>query len=328
MTIRRIPRWHVAAAFAAILTLISLTPAIQAEADEDMWSDEPTEMRQRPGLSDERAEEFLDRLAELHPERAAELRKLREDNPDQFGKEIRQAFAERHHVGDRRGGEFRGQGRSGERPGRRTGRRDSEHSGRRTGPGLMRDKPGADGQRERGAGHSGRGERWRQHFERRHDEYIEWLDKNFPEEAGKLARLREREPEDLEEYIRQVIDSRDKFGEIMEAEERNPELAEVLKEDFEIKREREILLEKIRSAKGKQSGKLNKQLEELVNRRFDLIVRKKQLRYEHLLRRLERLQKEVRRREADVEKMKNKKPQLIKERLEELTGRSEKINWD
>ena len=324
MTIRKIPRWHVAAAFAAILTLISLTPAIQAEADEDMWSDEPTEMRRRPGLSDERVEEFLDRLAELHPERAEELRKLRQDDPEQFGKEIHQAFAERHHVGDRRGGDFRGQGRNGER----SGRRDGERSGRRTGPGLMRDKPGAGGQREREAGHSSRGERWRQHIERRHDEYIEWLEKNFPEEAGRLARLREREPEDLEEYIRQVIDSRDKFGEIMEAEENNPELAEVLKEDFEIKREREILLEKIRSAKGKQIGKLNKQLEELVNRRFDLIVRKKQLQYEHLLRRLERLQQEVRRREAEVEKMKNKKPQLIKERLEALTSRAEKINWD
>ena len=306
-----------AAALAAAVMLLSLTPAIQAaEANEDIWSDEPTDMRQRPGLSDERIEEFLGRLAEVHPERAEELRKLRKDNPEQFSKEVRQTFAERRQMGDHPGGEPRGQGRGGGRPGPRTG------------PGRMQGRSGPDPERGPGVGRSGRRERWRERIARRHDEYIEWLEKNFPEEAKKLARLRKKDPEDLEAYIQQVIDSRDKYGEIMEAEERNPELAEVLKEELELKSERSRLLEKIRTVQGKQRAKLIQQLEEIVNKRFDLIVRKKQLRYEHLLRRLARLQKEVKEREAEVEKLKNKKAGFIKERLEELTGRAEKIDWD
>lgn len=316
MTIR-IRRWHLAAALVASLALMSLTPAMQAaEAEEDIWSDEPTDTQRRPRLSDERIEEFLDRLAEAHSERAEELRKLRKDNPEQFRREIRQAFAERHQMGDRPGGEPRGQGRGGGRPG----------SG--TGPGRMRGRPGPDPERGPGVGRSGRRERWRERIARRHDEYIEWLDKNFPEEAKKLARLREKDPEDPEAYIQKVMASRDKFEEIMEAQERNPELAEVLKEELELKRERGRLLGRIRTAQGKQRTKLIQQLEEIVNRRFDLIVRKKQLRYEHLLRRLERLQKEVKQREAEVEKLKSKKARFIKERLEELTSKAEKIDWD
>ncbi len=192
----------------------------------------------------------------------------------------------------------------------------------------MRGKPGSDPERGAGVGHSGRRERWRERLERKHDEYIEWLKKNFPEEARKLARLHEKNPENLDEYIQQVIDSRDKFGEIMEAQERNPELAEVLKGEFELKRDRAKLLQKIRTAQGKQRKELMQNLEELVNIRFDLIVRKKQLRYEHLHRRLERLQKEVKEREAEVGKLKSKKAQFIKERVEELTNKAEKMDWN
>ena len=165
-------------------------------------------------------------------------------------------------------------------------------------------------------------------MERRHDEYIEWLKKDFPEEAKRLTRLHEKDPENLEEYIQQVIDSRGKYGEIMEAQERNPELAEVLKEEIELKRDRAKLLKKIRTAQPKQRKELMQKLEELVNIRFDLIVRKKQLRYEHLRRKLERLQKEVKEREAEVEKLKSKKAQFIKKRVEELTSKAEKMDWD
>lgn len=316
MTIR-IRRWHLAAALVASLALMSLTPASQAaEADEDIWSDEPTDIQQRFRLTDERVEEFLDRLAEAHPDRAKELRKLRKDNPEQFRKEVREAFAGRRQMGGIRGDEPRGESRGGRR------------SGPGTVPGRMRGGPGPDTERGLGVGRSGRRERWRERITRRHDEYIEWLDKNFPEEAKKLARLREKDPDDPDVYIQQVMESRDKYGEIMEAQERNPELAGVLKEELELKRERAGLLEKIRTAQSKQRKDLIQKLEDVVNTRFDLIVRKKQLRYEHLLRRLARLQKEVKQREAEVEKLKNKKAQFIKERLEELTSKAEKIDWD
>lgn len=311
-----------AAALVAAVALVSLTPAMQAaEADEDIWLDEPPETQRRFKLTDERIEEFLDQLAEAHPERAAELRKLRKSNPEQFRKELREAFAERRRMGGHPGDEPRGEGRGGarERPGR--------------GPGRMRGRPEMEaGPGPRSGGgrgdRGGRRERWRERIERRHDEYIEWLKKNFPEEAKKLTRLREKDPEDPEAYIQKVMASRDKFEEIMEAQERSPELAEVLKEEFELKRDRAKLLEKISTAQGKQRKKLMQKLEEVVNTRFDLIVRKKQLRYEHLLRRLARLQKEVKQREAEVENLKSKKAQIIQERLEELTSKTEKMDWD
>jgi len=316
MTIR-IRTWHLAAALTAILTLVSLTPAIQAaEADKDIWSDEPTETLKRPRSGEVRFEEFLDRLAKTDPERAKELRKLRKDNPEQFRKEIRQAFADRRQMGDRPDGEPRGQSKGGGR------------SGPGAGPGRMRGGTEPDQERGPEVGRSGRRERWRKHIETRHDEYIKWLEKNFPAEAKKLAKLREKHLENPEAYIKQVMESRAKFEEIMEAQERNPELAKVLKEEIELKSRRHQLLERIRTAQGKKRDKLMQQLEEIVNIRFDLIVRKKQLRYEHLLRRLARLQKEVKEREAEVEKLKNKKARLIKERLEELTGKAEKIDWD
>jgi len=283
----QIRRWHLAAALAATLALVSLIPATQAaKADKDIWSDEPPEAQRRFRLTDERVEEFLNQLAEAHPERAEELRKLRKSNPEQFHKELREMFAERRRVGGRMGDEARGKGR-GDRGGRR--------------------------------------ERWRERMQKRHDEYIEWLEKNFPEEAKKLARLREKDPE---KYVKRVMESREKYGEIMEAQERSPELAAVLKEELELKRDRAKLLEKIRSAQGKQRKDLIQKLEDVVNTRFDLIVRKKQLRYEHLREKLARLQKEVKQREAEVEKLKSKKAQFIKERLEELTSKAEKIDWD
>jgi len=317
MTIR-IRRWHLAAALAATLTLVSLTSATQAaaKADEDIWSDESTETLKRHRTGEVRFEEFLDRLAETDPDRAAELRKLRKDNPDQFRKEIRQAFAERRQRGNRPSGEPRGQARG-------RGRTEAP-----TGPGRMRGGPGPDQDRGPATERSGRRERWRERITRRHDEYIEWLKKNFPNEAKKLLRLREKDPENPEAYIQKVMASRDKFGEIMEAQEKNPELAKVLKEELELKKDRTELLEKIQTARGKKRDKFTQQLEEIVNRRFDLIVRKKQLRYEYLIKRLERLQKEIKQRKTEVEKLKNKKAQFIKERLEVLTSKAEKINWD
>lgn len=313
-----------AAALVAAVALVSLTPAAQAaEADEDIWSDERPEMQRRFRLSDERIEEFLNQLAETHPERAEELRKLRKDNPEQFRKEIRETFAQRHRMRGRRGEEPRGPGKGG---GRKRPGMGPEHMGGKGHPEGDHRSRSEVGHEDRDSG--GRRERWRERIQRRHDEYIEWLNKNFPKEAQKLARLREKEPADLEEYIQQVIDSKDKYGDIMEAQERNPELAEVLKEEIELKRDRAKLLEKTRTAQGKQRKKLMQKLEELVNIRFDLIVRKKQLRYEHLRKRLERLQKEVKEREAEVEKLKNRKAQFIKKRVEELTSKAEKMDWD
>lgn len=118
-----------------------------------------------------------------------------------------------------------------------------------------------------------------------------------------------------------------KYGRIMDAEKRNPELADILKEDLEIQDLRVELLEQIKQSNDKKREELVKQLEDLVSRRFDLIVRKKQLQYEDLQKRLQEMQAELKQRQLEVRKLQETKDKALKERLEELIGQTEKVNW-
>jgi hypothetical protein len=334
----RIARGSLVVVFTATVVLLSMPVSVwAAEAEEDIWSDEAANARPRRfELTDERVEQFLVRMSEAHPERAEELRKLAKDNPEQFRKEMRETFfARRHQMREHPGEMARGEGR-GDMHGRGPMAAERRHPamGASPGRGDMHGRGPMAAERRRpamgGTGRGGRGgergrERWRERIQERHEEYIEWLNKNYSEEAKKLVGLREKDPE---KYIKHVMASKERYGEIMEAQERNPELAEVLQEGLELKNNRSKLLKEVRTAEGKERKKLMEQLKEVVNRRFDLIVRKKQLRYVHLLEKLEKLQTEVQRREAEVEKLKNRKEQAVRERLEELTSKAEKIKWD
>ena len=162
-------------------------------------------------------------------------------------------------------------------------------------------------------------------MQKSHEEYIKWLEKNFPDEAQELEELQEKDPE---QYFRSAFASRRKYGRIMDAEKRNPELGEVLKEDLEIQKLSTGLVEEINSAKDKKRQELIKELESLVSKRFDLIVRKKQLQYEDLQKRLEQMQKELKQRQLEVKKLQESKEKAVKERLSELIDQSEKVNWE
>jgi hypothetical protein len=155
---------------------------------------------------------------------------------------------------------------------------------------------------------------------RRHQmqaEYTEWLEKNYPEDAKKLAALKERDPN---LYIKQFRLSMDKYGRIFGARE-NPELCEVLKEDLELKEKADQLVRKIKSA-GKEDEKkeLTAQLEQVAGRRFDLIVRQKEIAYAQLLKRLEELKKKLVEDKAEVTKWKDAKfkEENVKKRVQEL----------
>ncbi|MBA7708375.1 hypothetical protein ES703_117273 [subsurface metagenome] len=96
-----------------------------------------------------------------------------------------------------------------------------------------------------------------------------------------------------------------------------------------LKGKRDKLLGKIRAASDKDEKKeLVENLEEVISSRFDLIVRRKQVEYEQLHKKLEKLQKRVKQSEAEVEKWKKVKSEKVKERLKELISRSEKFRWD
>ena len=162
----------------------------------------------------------------------------------------------------------------------------------------------------------------------RHSEYLEWLEKNYPDKAKELAELKDTEPQ---LYRRMVYLGLKKYGQIARAEKENPELAKVLIKDMELKMERNELLRKIRSAADDDEKKeLIEDLEKVISDRFDLIVKRKQMEYERLRKELKKLEKEVRKNEDEVEKWKDSefKNENVKARVEELVSRADKFRWE
>lgn len=290
-----------ALSMAIAYVLTTALPCGAAEKEQkDIWSDdEPRIGPKRWELTAETIKRVMSRLAETNPARAKELERLREKNPEKFKAEIRRVMHEQF------GKRFKEQ--MGQKPGPKPG------------PGQVRAGP-----RRGGPAREPR-ETMRERMRERHTEYLEWLEKNYPEEAKKLAELKEKKPE---LYMRQLMLGLRKYGKIFEASKENPKLAEVLKEDLILKQKRDKLLGKIKTAGEDDKRKeLTEQLEEIVSDRFDLIVKRKQIAYEQLRKELEELKERVKQSEADVERWKELKDEKVKERLKELINLTEKFNW-
>ncbi|MBU1259789.1 MAG: hypothetical protein KJ757_06470 [Planctomycetes bacterium] len=175
------------------------------------------------------------------------------------------------------------------------------------------------------AGMMGR-ERMRQRMQARENELIAWLEKNEPEKAKELAALKTSDPP---AYTRRMMFEMRNYRQIIDAEQTNPALAEVLKQDLALKQKRNELLDKVKGATDeKKKAELTKQLKEVIGQRFDLIVQKKQLRYEELKKKLEDLQQSVNKSQTELKNMKSKKAEQTEKHLEELLSQSEKLNWD
>ena len=298
----------------AIITAILLTATLSAGAvekeKESIWLEQEPDWGQRGfELTQEMTERMMGYLKEVNPAGAKELEKLREKNPEKFKAGLRKAMREQHRK------------RFAERMEHREQRQ--QRTGRRSWKGPdMRMRPGKHG---KPAGQPHR-EMMRERLYEKHAEYIEWLEEDYPEEAKKLAELREKKP-DL--YIKQLWISKKQYGRIAEAAKENPKLAEVLKKDLELKKERDKLCGKIRAVSDEKKKKeLIEQLEETVGARFDFIVKRKQIRYEQLRKKLEQLREQVKQSQAEVEKWKQAKNEKVEERLEELISQTEKFNWD
>jgi len=281
---------------ATAMLLAAPLPCVAVEKDEGniLAEDEPKRGHKLFELTDEAIERMMNRLAKSNPEEAKELEKLRDRDPEKFREAMRERLGKKY------------KGRMGQRAGRKP----------RKGP----DMPGGPA--------GGRKEMVREQMREKHTECLEWLEKNYPEEAKKLAELRGKKPE---LYRRQIELSLKKYGRIAKAAKENPELAEALKEDLELKKERDELLGKIRATSDDdEKKKLVKKLEEVVGSRFDLIVKRKQIKYEHLREKLEGLKERVKQSEAEVEKWKDAKfkNENVKARLEELTSKIESFKWD
>ena len=313
---------------------------------ENFWSDDEQGRAHRWfELTDEGIEKIMERLTKKNPKKAKELSELREKDPKEFKAElrklVREKFRKKYHKqkGFRRDkGCYKGykskdqceqfcknfkecqkRGRfSDDRPKHKRGRGRGEH-----GPGGPHRGPGRDGPHGGHGGGGGFGSR------ARHAEYLEWLEENHPEKAKELAELKGKKPE---LYAKKLGRSFRRRGSIAEAAKRNPELAKVLGEDLVLKDIRNKLLREYhhRATDKAAKKKAVEKLEEIVSGRFDLIVKRKQIEYDHLRKRLERIQKRAGQSQANVEKWKDVKfkEENVKARLKELTSSSEKFTWE
>jgi len=168
-------------------------------------------------------------------------------------------------------------------------------------------------------------EKWRQ---QRRAEFLNWLEKNYPREARSLASLKERDPN---LYEQKLSSTREKYGPIYDAERRNSPLAEVLKEDLRLKEREDELIGKIKTTTDqKEKEKLNAELEDVVADRYDLILRRKQIAYERLLKELEELQNRIKESQAEMLKYQDSKVKTdnVKQRLKDLLEEKKGIRWD
>ncbi len=165
---------------------------------------------------------------------------------------------------------------------------------------------------------------WKEQLEKKHVQFIEWLQANYPEKAADLLAIRTKKPE---EFVQQLGEIMKIYEPIKKAENNNPELAKTLRRDLELQDQRDKLLKEISQADDDQLPELHKQLRDVVAARFDLIIHKKQLYYDHLRRRLERIKQKIEEQAKELEKLNAEKDQSVEKRMKELTEGVESLDW-
>jgi hypothetical protein len=157
--------------------------------------------------------------------------------------------------------------------------------------------------------------------QKRHGELIVWLEKNFPRQAGELK----ANPSPSAERITELLN---RYDPVMRAERSNPPLAEVMIEDIKTQIRCDELLMDLPYANPEEREAIIKELDELTAKRFDLIVRKRELQHELLRRRLNRLQQELDTQKQEMDLLKSAKEPSVKQRVKELVERTDKTNWN
>ena len=161
-----------------------------------------------------------------------------------------------------------------------------------------------------------------------YEEYLKWLEEAYPDEAQKLAEIKETTPE---LYSRMLATSFRRHYRIYEAAKEDPRLAEILKEDAGLIKQREQLRKKIAAAEDPtQKAQLIAELQSIVSRRYDLIIARKLIAYERLSAELAKLQKEVEQKGAEMQKWKDTqfKKQNVEARLKDLLSEDKKFKWE
>jgi hypothetical protein len=159
----------------------------------------------------------------------------------------------------------------------------------------------------------------------RQKRFLEWLDKYVPKETEQLVELKKSNPKLYAQKFELVWD---KYRSIYDLARRNPELVPVLIEDMQLTERENELVKRIKTEKNQQQkAEMMSQLKEVESDKYDLIVRRKQIEYEELLKRLQALQNEVKASLVDIDEWKNEKVKAdrVEERVNELIN--ERFRW-
>jgi len=162
----------------------------------------------------------------------------------------------------------------------------------------------------------------------RNARFVEWLKANYPSEEQALAKLKERDPQ---LYISGFDRLMKHYGYIFEADSSNPELGRVLKEDFELKKREEELCKQIRNEKSEAKQQaLGAEFQDVVAKRYDLLVRRKEIAYEQLLKKLDDLQRQIRESKDEIGKWRDPKikQENVKQRTKARTDNRVRFKWD
>ena len=167
-------------------------------------------------------------------------------------------------------------------------------------------------------------ERMRNWRQQRQAAFLEWLGKNVPDETRELTRLKNADPN---LYNKKYDLVRRRYFRIFDESRRNPDWAEVLLEDVKLQKRQDELVAKIKATSNETEEKrLTTELEEVVGLRYDVILRRRQMAYEWLLKRIEDLRSQLRKSRGDIIKYQDPKTkeenvkQRVKDLLEEKKG--------
>jgi chorismate-pyruvate lyase len=169
---------------------------------------------------------------------------------------------------------------------------------------------------------------WEERRQKRNADFVEWLKTNYPDEEQSLARLKDGDPAAYAKHFDHLMNQ---YGYIFDAFNSNPELGAVLKEDYALKRRNDELCKQLHRERSEaRRQELGAELEKVVARRYDLIVRRKEIFYEQLLKRLDDLHKQVRASKDEIAKYKDErvKQENVRQRVRALTEDKGKFNWD
>lgn len=108
-------------------------------------------------------------------------------------------------------------------------------------------------------------------------------------------------------------------------------MAQVLLEDLKLEERRQELVSKIKDARNEtEKKKLTAELQQVVSDRYDLILRRKQIAYERLLKWLEELQNRVKDSRDEIMRYQDSKAKTenVRQRIEYLLEGKKGFNWD